>query len=167
MSGTYVSRNGIGEFEVRPFQLESICQANAGHSHHYDHWMRINRGGIRLEIREPSKWQVTDPEGRIEPELYDWDKPVSESAAAEGYVGKEIEGKLLSLVDVYADHNKPFEVQCLNGETVYFHLFVDAKLWHKVKCLANNTQYDCCFQHRDFDTGEVVQSYNGNLEAAT
>ena len=60
MSGTYVSQNGTGEFEIRPFQIEGVCNVNEGHSHNYDHWIRVLSGSIRVTARQPSKWQVGD-----------------------------------------------------------------------------------------------------------
>ena len=137
MAGTYVSQNGVGEFEIRPFQIEGICQSNSGHSHHYDHWMRINRGAVEITIHTP---------GEIDgPRL----------------------GTLIEVITVSALDNPVVECKRFNGEVQLFHAFVKAELWHTVKALEDNTQYDCCFQHRDFDTGEVVQSYNGNPKAVT
>lgn len=135
MSGTYVSQNGTGEFEIRPFQIEGICNANEGHSHNYDHWMRILRGGVQIEVREPA-------------------------------IGDE-PGELLDTIIVRASDTPTVECVRFNGEIQLFHAFVAATKWHKVKAIEPNTSYECCFLHRDFDTGEVVQHYNGNPMATT
>ena len=140
MSGTYVSQNGTGEFEIRPFQLESVCQSNAGHSHHYDHWMRINRGAVEITVRTA---------GTVDAE------------------GVETLGEILEVIKVATTDTPTIECKRFNGEVQLFHAFVATEKWHTVKALEDNTQYDCCFQHRDFDTGEVTQSYNGNPEAVT
>lgn len=131
MSGTYVTKNGTGEFEIRPFQLEEVCQLNGGHSHNYDHWMLVERGAIQIEVRESEDGPV------IRTEQHDADDP-----------------KLISATR-------------FNGEVEMFHAFVAAPLFHTIKATKPNTQYECCFLHRDFETGEVVQSYNGNPLASS
>lgn len=155
MSGTYVSQNGTGEFEIRPFQLDSICQANDGHSHNYDHWIRVLRGWIRVTARQPSKWQVGET-------IYD-----SRDEAEQAGMPKEILGEIVSVVDVAATDEPKIPATRFDGSITYFHAFVAAPLWHQVKALLENTKYECCFLHRDFDTGEVVQQYNGNPLATT
>jgi quercetin dioxygenase-like cupin family protein len=46
-------------------------------------------------------------------------------------------------------------------------VLIKKDVWHTIKAMEPNTQYACVFTHRDFDTGEVVQTYNGNPEAVT
>lgn len=43
-------------------------------------------------------------------------------------------------------------------------IHVPKNIIHKIKALEDNTKYICTFSHRDFD-GQVVEVYNGNMEA--
>lgn len=42
---------------------------------------------------------------------------------------------------------------------------VKASVWHTIKAMEPNTEYACVFTHREFDSEEVVQEYNGNPQA--
>lgn len=46
-----------------------------------------------------------------------------------------------------------------------FHAFIAKHRFHTVKALEPFTQYECTFLHRDFETGEITETYNGNPEA--
>lgn len=155
MSGTYVSQNGTGEFEIRPFQIEGVCQANEGHSHNYDHWIRVLAGSIRVTARQPSKWQVGET-------VYDTRDEAEQAGAP-----SEILGDIVSVVEVSTSDTPAIPATRFDASVTNFHAFVAAPLWHQVKALSPNTRYECCFLHRDFDTGEVVQQYNGNPLATT
>ena len=160
MSGTYVSQNGTGEFEIRPFQIEGVCNVNEGHSHNYDHWIRVLSGGIRITARQPSKWQVGDI-------VYATRDEAEQAAQKLDTFPKEILGDVVSEVEISAGDEPKIPATRFDGSITNFHAFVSAPLWHQVKALSSNTRYECCFLHRDFDTGEVIQTYNGNPLATT
>lgn len=44
-------------------------------------------------------------------------------------------------------------------------VLIKAQVSHTIKALEPGTQYACVFTHRDFDSGEAVQVYNGNAQA--
>lgn len=44
-------------------------------------------------------------------------------------------------------------------------LLIKATIHHTIKAMEPNTRYACVFTHRDFDSGEAVQEYNGNPSA--
>lgn len=46
-------------------------------------------------------------------------------------------------------------------------VLIKAEVFHTIKALEPNTQYSCVFTHRDFDSGETIQQYNGNPDAVT
>lgn len=60
-------------------------------------------------------------------------------------------------VDGPEQESKEFKV----GEMV----LIKATVFHTIKAMEPNTKYVCVFTHRDFDSGEAIQEYNGNPEA--
>lgn len=149
----------LGPLFFRPFCLERAGDKIEGHAHNFDHVTFLYRGGVRA--------RVTMSNGTVKERDFivpGFTIEVPESGlllAAVSALNAVGIGVVATFLEKFLKYRK---VRISTGPAVK--VFIAAGLMHEFTALTDDVGGECVYTHRDPETGDVVQAWNG-WEAAT